>query len=236
MSEIETLKKQLIVSEDDYQKEALPELIKKLLNYCKLSSSGEVYFLKTNLPHIKKIKLILVARFLGSKLEKKINPAVSVDEFQNFLSLDRPIIQARLSDLNRVNFFNRDENGNYIIKPYQIQNVFDELSHVDLGSNYAGVKKKKNSKSRRVSRKGVPLKTTIIKLIEDNWFSDFRTVSELIKYFKTKKAQSPSVGGTQATLNRLVRKGLLERDKKKIGKKTIYSYKKRNDADHVIKE
>ena len=232
MSELEQLKKLLIVSEDEYQKEKLPELVKKLLNYCKISSAGAVIFTESDLSNIKKIKLILVARFLGSKLEEEIKPGVSVDELQDFAGLERNIVQARLSDLDRINFFNRDGNGNYVVKAYQMQNVFDELS----GEQPKVSLKSMKQKNRRTSRKGVPLRANVENLIETGWFTDFKTVTDVLNYFKTKKAQTPSFGGTQTTLNRLVRSEFLEREKNKSGKKTIYYYRKRNDADHVIKK
>ncbi|MFA7708261.1 MAG: hypothetical protein WCX73_04895, partial [Candidatus Pacearchaeota archaeon] len=77
---MEDLKKEFIIDKDNYEKERIPELVKKILRYCKITNEGQVMFEEKDLILKDKIKLILIARFLANKLDKNIPEEVSIDE------------------------------------------------------------------------------------------------------------------------------------------------------------
>lgn len=124
---LEELKKAFIINKEEYEKQKLPDYIKRTLKYCKINSEGGVHIENFSLTIRDKIAISLTARFLANQLQSTINPEISGDELSTFLDVEKPVIYARLKDLCDIKMIKRLEKGTYQIVPYYIESLLDEL-------------------------------------------------------------------------------------------------------------
>jgi hypothetical protein len=125
---MEDLKKEFIIDKDNYEKERIPELVKKILRYCKITNEGQVMFEEKDLILKDKIKLILIARFLANKLDKNIPEEVSIDEILISIgSGNRDSLITRTKEVIDEGVAKRNSKGKYSILPFYVKQILDKL-------------------------------------------------------------------------------------------------------------
>jgi len=125
---MEDLKKQFIVDQKAYEKEKIPEQIRKVLKYCKVSKEGRVLMEKNNFNLRENLKIILVARFLASKLDEGISSEVTIDEIVDSMgSNNKESLVTRMKEIVDEGVATRSSVGVYQIVPFYIDGFFDKL-------------------------------------------------------------------------------------------------------------
>ncbi|MFQ6084300.1 MAG: hypothetical protein ACE5KE_09655 [Methanosarcinales archaeon] len=117
---IEELKKKFIISPEEYDKSLLSEQIEIVLKFCRVDPNGRVLVDKLNLTNKEKVKLVLVARFLASKLDSNISAEVGVDDISENVNISPHQARARISEIVREGFATTKERGSYLVTPYKI--------------------------------------------------------------------------------------------------------------------
>lgn len=124
---LEELKKSFIIDRGKYEKEKLPDFIKRTLKYCKMNSEGGIHIENFSLTIRDKIAISLVARFLANKLEPTIKSEMSGEELSTILDIEKPGIFARLKELTDIKMVTRLDKGTYEIVPYYIETLLNEM-------------------------------------------------------------------------------------------------------------
>lgn len=126
---MEDLKKAFIVDERQYEKEKIPEQVRKVLRYCKVSKEGKVLLEKNNFTLRESLKLILTARFLASKLDGEISEEVSIDELvASMNSSNKESLVTRMKEIVDEGHAKRVSAGAYKIIPFYIDGILDKLN------------------------------------------------------------------------------------------------------------
>ena len=131
LENLEELKKEWIVDEEEIFKEKskLAKLVKRMMNYCKVTKSGDV-IINDNYEGItikEKVCLYAMARFLANKLDENIPREVKADEIAESLMIDRRVVMARLKDLKDEKYLIRESRGIYHANPSKIEAFLHEL-------------------------------------------------------------------------------------------------------------
>ena len=125
---MEELIKEFIVDKDKYEKEKIPELVRRILRYCKITTEGQVLFENDGMTLRDKVKLVLVARFLASKLSDNISEEVSVDELLFSIgSNNKDSLATRAKEAVDQGVAKRNSPGKYSIIPFYIEVILDKL-------------------------------------------------------------------------------------------------------------
>ena len=101
-------------------------MISRILKFCKIDKNGYVVIYDKNLKLIDKILLILSARYLGNRLQQKLNRDISINdqvnnkEISNMLREKDLVVNARLKDLKDERKVIPVRRGVYKIAPYII--------------------------------------------------------------------------------------------------------------------
>ena len=125
---MEDLKNLFIVDEQSYEKEKIPQQIKKVLRYCKVSKNGKVLLEKNKFSIRENLKIILVARFLANKLDGEISQEVSIDEIVASMGTNnKESLVTRMKEVVDENVAKRVSAGTYVIIPFYIDPFLDKL-------------------------------------------------------------------------------------------------------------
>lgn len=124
---LEELKKSFIVDKGKFERERLPEFIKRTLKYARLDSEGGVHIHEYSLTIRDKIALSLISRFIANKLEPSIKSEMSGEELSTILDVDKAVIFARLKDLSDSKMVSRLDKGTYEIVPYYIETLLNDI-------------------------------------------------------------------------------------------------------------
>ena len=125
---MDELIKEFIVDKNKYEKEKIPELIRRILRYCKITTEGQVLFESDGMTLRDKVKLVLVARFLASKLSDGISEEVSADELLvSISSNNKDSLSARAKEVVDQGVAKRNSRGKYSIIPFYIETILDKL-------------------------------------------------------------------------------------------------------------
>jgi len=159
-SNLDELKKMFIIDRGKYEKEKLPEFIKRTLVYCKVDSEGRIYIEGFDLTIRDKIIISLIARFLANKMDPSIKSEMSGEEISTILDADKPVIFARLKDLSDIRVITKLDKGIYEIIPYCIEKLLNEIDN-KYQSNEDSTKKKesqatKERKKRKIQKDAPP--------------------------------------------------------------------------------
>jgi len=123
----EEIKKKFIVDENYFEREKIPVLAQRIMPFCRVAKNGRVIFEKNLNNNTLKITLILVARWIGSQLDKNISAEVNTNEISDVTGLPLNIISARMAEIVERNWAQKKSKGTYAIHPYQIQNIIEKL-------------------------------------------------------------------------------------------------------------
>lgn len=127
LDEIKELRKKFIIDESEYDTERIKEDIDRLIPYCKVSASGRVLIRTKGLTEKKKVGLVVVARYIGHRLDSKIDESLKIDDISNYTGTKRDNVMAYLSELVKEGICNREKAGSYRANPGQISDFLDEL-------------------------------------------------------------------------------------------------------------
>ncbi len=119
--ELDDLRKDFIVDHKEYDEVNTKEMLKKVTKHAKVSKEGKVFLLSKDAIAEKRLKMILVARFLANKLHAEISPQVSVEELAEYASLEKKQTAARMAEIVKDNFAKRDSKGVFSVMPFQIE-------------------------------------------------------------------------------------------------------------------
>jgi hypothetical protein len=125
--DLEKLRNEFIVDQNKYAIDDIPEQVKKLLRFVKVGSEGKVFIEKRDMSPDVRLKLILVARFLASKLQNEIKADISIEELSQYSYLDKDQVRARMSKIVGEKFANREKRGVFSVLPFKIRKFIDEL-------------------------------------------------------------------------------------------------------------
>jgi hypothetical protein len=125
---MEDLKKAFIVDEKAYEKEKIPEQIKKVLKYGKVTKEGRVLLEKNNLTIRDNLKIILIARFLASKLDESIREDITIDEIVASMGTDnKESLITRMKEIVDEGVAKRLASGVYVIVPFFVDTILDKF-------------------------------------------------------------------------------------------------------------
>jgi vacuolar-type H+-ATPase subunit F/Vma7 len=125
---MEDLKNSFIVDENEFTKEKIPQQIKSILRYCKVSKDGKVLLEKNNFTLRENLKIILVARFLANKLDESISSEVSIDEIVASMGTNnKESLTTRMKEVVDENVAKRVSSGTYLIIPFYIESILEKL-------------------------------------------------------------------------------------------------------------
>ena len=125
---MEDLKKAFIVDEKAYEKEKIPQQIRKVLKYCKVSKNGNVLLEKNNFTIRDNLKIILIARFLASKLDESIKEEINIDEIvASMRTNNKESLITRMKEIVDEGIAKRLSSGVYVIVPFFIDGILDKF-------------------------------------------------------------------------------------------------------------
>ncbi|MHA2135740.1 MAG: hypothetical protein ACW99J_17935 [Candidatus Thorarchaeota archaeon] len=130
--DFEELEKQFILTED-MEQEDLKNLIRRIQKLCKIDNNGYVIIRKTNLSNVQQILLVLSARYLGNRLQLKLNRDITIfeickiKELSEMLKVKDAVITARLKELKDKKKVISPDRGEFKIPPYEIKDLLEEL-------------------------------------------------------------------------------------------------------------
>ena len=130
--QLENLEKEFIIDED-MEQEDIQQLISRIIKFCKIDKNGYVVIYDKNLKLIDKILLILSARYLGNRLQQKLNRDITINdqvnnkEISNMLREKDIVVNARLKDLKDERKVIPIRRGIYKIAPHVIDQVLSAL-------------------------------------------------------------------------------------------------------------
>ena len=115
----------------------------------------------------------------------------------------------------------------------QIENAILELKKI-IGTKEARLEKltkiKKNRIEERQKDKSIDLTQPIRRLFDENFFSDYKTDVDVVKELRIKllTTKTPKRASVTNVLRRMVKNGLLNREKIASGKRKILAYKNKS--------
>ncbi len=128
--EFEEQRRLFIVDEETYDKERVKTAIDKLARFAKISNSGRVYIdrsLEKGLTLKNKIVLVIVARYLGNKLNQDISSEITAKDISTYISADLPTVHARGKELADDGYVSKPTDGTYVMNPGKIDEFLDSL-------------------------------------------------------------------------------------------------------------
>ena len=124
---LDDLKSKFLV-EDDVRNEKLEELIQKALPYCVVRKNSSVELKRSDLSGKQQVKLVLVARLIGSKLDEAVSGDVSVEQISEYTGLPKDQAAARAKECLDERFAERSSRGSYKARPLKVEEFLDGLA------------------------------------------------------------------------------------------------------------
>ena len=125
--DMDELKKRFIVDETAYETEQMKGDLERVLQFCKITSKGNVLITDARLTDKKKVGLVIVARYIGNHLDKRIPEIVRADEIATFTKIDKLGVNARAKEIVDEGFASREEKGKYKANPGRISDFLDSI-------------------------------------------------------------------------------------------------------------
>lgn len=130
--ELEELKKKFIIDSGDFDSEEIKKYLTIILKFCKITSDGGVILIKTKLTNKEKIGIIILARYLGNKLNETIAEAISWIEVSKYSNIEKKSVSARASDLQNEGFISKESEGIYKFNSIMIGEFLEILSSMGV--------------------------------------------------------------------------------------------------------
>jgi hypothetical protein len=115
--------------DDEIATDRLSQFIQQLLPYCKVRKNGKVDVLADNLSGRDRVKLVLAARLVASKLEgSAVNGDLCADEISEYADLPKNQAAARAKECADERFAERSARGSYKARPDKLPAFLKELA------------------------------------------------------------------------------------------------------------
>ncbi len=121
------LKSRFIVDENLYNAERFTSEVEKLLQYCKLLTTGLVSITAKGLTAKTRIAIIVFPRYLAHKLDKSIPDLVSTEEMAALGEIQKSSVRGRTTDLVDGGLIVRVEQGQFRAVAASIDDFFEML-------------------------------------------------------------------------------------------------------------
>jgi hypothetical protein len=125
--ELGALKKKFFIDDEEYDTESIKHDLERLVRYGKISKQGKVLITAKDLTGKERVCFSIVARYIGSKLEKKISNVITTEEISSFTSIEKAVVNARAKELADEGLITRTEAGSYRANPSQIGDFLTSL-------------------------------------------------------------------------------------------------------------
>jgi hypothetical protein len=101
--------------EVEFRPEEIYGLVERCADFGTLNpKTGDVFIRREHkLTTKEQVALVPVVRFLGSQVDEKIDPVVTIEEVAKYVTIDEPVARARLSDFTRGGLLTRMGTGSY---------------------------------------------------------------------------------------------------------------------------
>jgi hypothetical protein len=124
---LDDLKGKFLV-EDATRNEKLEELIQKALPYCVVRKNGSVQLKRSDLSGKQQVKLVLIARLIGSRLDEAVTGDVLVEQISEYTGLPKDQAAARAKECLDERFAERSSRGSYKARPLKVEAFLDGLA------------------------------------------------------------------------------------------------------------
>jgi Fic family protein len=126
--DLEKLKAQFLI-DGEIGADRLARLIERLLPHCVVRKDGTVDIFAERLSGKEQIKLVLVARFVASKIGgSTVAAELSADEISRFIGLPKNQAAARAKELVDEGFAERSARGSYRARHHKLDGFAKELA------------------------------------------------------------------------------------------------------------
>ena len=172
--------KNLFIVQEDVDKQDAESLAKRVLKYGRVTKDGIVVIDDRTLSKSDQLKLSLVIRYVGSRLDETINRKVRPIELTKTLGQRIEAVGAGLSKLASDGFAKKEGHGEYVVYPYKVGAFLDQIekeSSTDPSSQKTKTRGPKKGKTTQpLSGVGVHIQ----RLVDDGFFKTPRFISEVI--------------------------------------------------------
>jgi len=111
--ELEELKKQFIVDSKKFEFNKMKDYLTVLTKYCKISPEGKVFIEVKKLSKIDTITLVILARYIGNKVNKSIPAIISPDELSEMTGIVKNSITGHVTTLGQRGLIVKPKDGIY---------------------------------------------------------------------------------------------------------------------------
>jgi hypothetical protein len=124
---MDELRRRFVIDESSYENKQMKDDLERIAKLCKVTSKGKVLIIDAQLNDKKKVGLVVIARYVGSRLEKGVPEIVSIDEIVTFTKIGKEVVSARASELGKEGFISREGKGKYKANPGRISDFLDDI-------------------------------------------------------------------------------------------------------------
>lgn len=176
------VKNLLIVDGDNYSKQTMEELAKRLIKYAKISKNGDIIILDSSLSPDDKLRISLVLRFIAHTFDDTILETITLKELANLLSERIEAVGSRLSKIiKNENFAKKTKRGVYVVQHFVIDKFLTDLENKKNSVSGEG-KRRTKSGSKRKDKAVTGIGKDILELlINNNFFKTPKTIKEACK-------------------------------------------------------
>jgi len=126
--ELDKLKEQFLVDDDDVHTERLEQLIRKALPHCVVDRKGTVHLKGPDRSGKDQVKLVLAGRLVASKLDEVVSGDVSVEQLAEYTGLPKNQAAARAKECLDEKFAQRSARGSYKARANKVEEFLNALS------------------------------------------------------------------------------------------------------------
>ena len=176
------VKNLLIVDGDNYSRQTMEELAKRLIKYAKISKNGDIIILDSSLSPDDKLRIALVLRFIAHTFDDTILETITLKELANLLSERIEAVGSRLSKIiKNENFAKKTKKGVYVVQHFVIDKFLTALEN-KKDSVSGGGKRRARSGLKRKDKAVTGVGKDILELlINNNFFKTPKAIKEACK-------------------------------------------------------
>jgi len=176
------VKNLLIVDGDNYSRQTMEELAKRLIKYAKISKNGDIIILDSSLSPDDKLRIALVLRFIAHTFDDTILETITLKELANLLSERIEAVGSRLSKIiKNESFAKKTKKGVYVVQHFVIDKFLTDLEN-KKDSVSGGGKRRARSGLKRKDKAVTGVGKDILELlINNNFFKTPKAIKEACK-------------------------------------------------------
>ena len=176
------VKNLLIVDGDNYSRQTMEELAKRLIKYAKISKNGDIIILDSSLSPDDKLRIALVLRFIAHTFDDTLMDSINLQQFPNLLSEGIAAGSSRLSKIiKNESFAKKTKKGVYVVQHFVIDKFLTDLEN-KKDSVSGGGKRRARSGLKRKDKAVTGVGKDILELlINNNFFKTPKAIKEACK-------------------------------------------------------